>query len=165
MNIIKKTIPEDSNVFKEFLDKLELTYFDNAHSEDEEVRNKHEKMFQDLVEEKKAYELCREVVNEEYITEIFTDVEIMGYVAKLNGEYVGFILFKKAVSRENELYLSLVGTKPKIGMPLGQILISIMEEVANESDMHTIIADSVEGAIEFYKKNGWDVLEKDNEDN
>ena len=109
-------------------------------------------------------ELCRYTIDQEYIREVFIDTEITGYVAKINGEYAGFILFKKSVDDHNELYLSLIATKPKLGLPLGQILISIMEEVALESDMHTIIADSIEGAIEFYKKNGWEVLKKDNDD-
>ena len=88
----------------------------------------------------------------------------MGYVAKIDGEYAGFIMFKKPDEDLNELYLSLVATKPKLGIPLGKILISVMEEVAKESNIHTIIADSVEGAIEFYMKNDWEVLDKDEDD-
>ena len=164
MNTVQKKINEQEPDFKRFLEKIELTYFDNRYSDDKEDNEKHEQLLKDLVENKKATELCRGAIDEGYIEEVFLDEEIMGYVAKINGEYAGFILFKKPNEDYNELYLSLVATKAKTGMPLGQILISVMEELAKETNVHTIVADSVEGALNFYKKNDWEVLQKDEED-
>lgn len=164
MNTVQKTINEEEQNFDKFLEKIELTYFDNKYSDDEKDNKKHEQILKDLIENKKASELCRGSIDDGYIEETFLDIDIMGYVAKIKGEYAGFILFKKPNEDYNELYLSLVATKAKTGMPLGQILISVMEEVAKETNIHTIIADSVEGALNFYKKNDWEVLQKDDDD-
>jgi len=163
MNKIQKVVNNKGD-FDKFLEKIELIYYDNEYSDDTEINKKHEKIYEDLVNDKKAFELCRDAVGEGYIQDTFLDENIMGYIAKIKGEYVGFILFKKPDEDFNELYLSLVATKPKTGMPMGQILISVMEEVAKETNIHTIIADSVEGAIDFYMKNNWEVLQKDEEE-
>jgi len=163
MNKIQKVVNNECD-FDKFLEKIELIYYDNEYSDDTEINKKHGKIYEDLVNDKKAFELCRDAVGEGYIQDTFLDENIMGYIAKIDGEYVGFILFKKPDEDYNELYLSLVATKPKTGMPLGQILISIMEEVAKQTNIHTIIADSVESAIEFYIKNDWEVLQKDDEE-
>ena len=163
MNKIQKVVNNECD-FDKFLEKIELIYYDNEYSDDTEINKKHGKIYEDLVDNCEAMKLCRDVVDYDYIQNTFLDENIMGYIAKIDGEYVGFILFKKPDEDYNELYLSLVATKPKTGMPMGQILISVMEEVAKETNIHTIIADSVESAIEFYIKNDWEVLQKDDEE-
>ncbi len=161
---IQKTIVEKRDELIQFLDRIELIYYDNEYTDNEENNKIHAQILEDMVDNKKGMELCRDAIGNGYIEEVFLDEKIMGYVAKIDSEYAGFIMFKKPDEDYNELYLSLVATKPKLGIPLGKILISVMEEVAIESDIHTIIADSIEGAIEFYMKNDWEVLDKDDEE-
>jgi len=161
---IQKTIVEKRDELIKFLDRIELIYYDNEYSDDEENNKIHSQILEDMVNNKKGAELCRNAIGDGYIQEVFLDEKTMGYIAKIDGEYAGFILFKKPNEEYNELYLSLVATKPKLGIPLGQILISVMEEVAYESNIHTIVADSIEDAIDFYMKNEWEVIDKDDED-
>lgn len=165
MNKIQKIVNEENKHFDDFLEKIELIYYDNKYTDDIEKNKKHEIVYNDLIENNEANKLCRNEIDEDYIQETFLDENIMGYIAKINDDYVGFILFKKLNKNHNKLYLSLVATKPKTGMPLGQILIAIMEKVAKEINIHTIIADSIEGALNFYMKNNWEVFQKDEEAN
>ena len=161
---IQKTIVKKRDELIQFLDRIELIFYDNEYSDDEQDNKIHAQILEDMVDNKKGMELCRNVIDEGYIQEVFLDEKIMGYVAKIDGEYAGFILFKKQDEEYNELYLSLVATKPKLGIPLGKILISVMEETAKQANIHTIVADSVAGAIDFYMKNDWEVLDKDEEE-
>ena len=162
---IQKTIVEKREDLLKYLDRIELIYYDNEYTDDEEDNKIHEKIYEDLiVNDTKGVEICRNLIAVEYIQDVFLDEDIMGYIAKVDGEYAGFIMFKQPDKDINELYLSLVATKPKLGFPLGKMLISIMEQTAKESNIHTILADSVEGAIEFYMKNDWEVLDKDEDD-
>ena len=52
-------------------------------------------IFNDLVDSKEAIEICRDEIDEDYIRDAFCDVDIQGYIAKIDGQYAGFILFKK----------------------------------------------------------------------
>ena len=158
MTQIQKTIDNEEGQFDKFLDKIEFIYYDNEHSDLEQRNKQLDKVFEDLVEGGIAVELGRGNIDDGYIRDTFADAEIMGYIAKINGEYVGYIMFKKI---EEYMYLSLVATKPKLGMPLGQILIAIMEEIAIKSDIGYVKADAVAEAIEFYKKHQWEVINKD----
>ena len=147
--------------FSQYLDKIELIYYDN---EFDEETNKYtdenrDEIYEDLVNDEIAFDLCREVIGEKYIEDIFEDEDTVGYVAKIKGKYAGFILFKR---KDDCLYLSLVATtknkKIKSNIPLGQILIHLMERVAIKLGIDTIIADAVVEALKFYKRNGWSVV-------
>ena len=158
MNSIKKTVDTEEGRFDKFLEKIEFIYFDNEYTECEEKNYQMDKIYEDLINSGLATEIGRGNIEDGYIKDTFSDDKTMGYIAKIQGEYVGYILFKK---EKNHLYLSLVATKPKLGMPLGQILIAIMEEIAIQSDIGYIKADSVAEAIEFYKKHNWEVINED----
>ena len=145
--------------FYQFLDKVELIYYDNDFN-----NQNHDKIHDDLIENEIASDLCRGVIGKEYIEDVFEEQDIMGYVVIIKGEYAGFILFKK---KYDFLYLSLVATTSdkeiKKGIPLGQLLIFLMEQVAIKSGIETIVADAVIEALDFYKKNGWNIV-YENED-
>jgi len=160
MNQIQKSINNENCDYDKFLEKIELIYYDTDYTDDDEVNERMDKIFDDLNDTSEGMDICRGDIDAGYIREVFLEEDIMGYVAKIEGQYVGFILFKKV---GGHIYLSLVGTKPKLGMPLGQILIAVMEETAIQSGIGIIQADSVKGALNFYKKNNWQVIEKDEE--
>jgi hypothetical protein len=152
--------------FSQFLDKVELIYYDNEYHEDnEEDEENHEEIYDDLIGGGVAFDLCRGVIGEQYIEDVFDNENIMGYIVKIKGEYAGFILFKK---QYDFLYLSLVATTDdkelKKGIPLGQLLIFIMEQVAIKSGIKTIVADAVVEALGFYEKNGWNVISENKKD-
>ena len=149
-------------MFEEFLDRIELTFYDNEYSDNKEDNDIHEAIYHDMIEMEGAYYMCRGKIDEGYIKEIFLDEEIIGFIAKVDGEYGGLIMFKR---QDDELYLSLIATYPKLGLPHGQILMSVLEEVAEQSDIDTIVGDSIDSSLDFYIKNGWDILQVDNEDN
>ena len=162
MNPIQKTVDTEEGQFDKFLEKIELIYFDNEYTDCEKTNNQFDEIFEDLVNSGLATEIGRGNIDDGYVKDTFSDDKTMGYIAKIKGEYVGYILFKE---EKNHLYLSLVATKPKLGMPLGQILIAIMEEIAIQSDIGYIKADSVAEAVEFYKKHNWQVVNKDEVEN
>jgi len=112
-------------------------------------------------EDNEAVTICRGAVEEGYIIDTFCEEDIQGYIAKIEGQYAGFILFKKV---KGYYYLSLVGTKPKLGMPLGQILIALMEQIAIQDGIGIIKADAIGEALNFYKKHNWTVIEADEEE-
>ena len=167
MSSVKKTDFENENNFEQFLEKIELIYIDNQYTDDKEDEKKFSKIGSDLIDGGEAFAMCRGAIDNDYIKDEFYDKDMMGYVAKINGEYAGFILFKKQEydDAEPDLYLSLIGTLPKLGMPLGQILISVVEEVAKECDYGAICADAIQSALPFYKNNDWDVVQEGDEDN
>ena len=73
MNTIKKIVNNEGN-FDDFLEKIELIYYNNQYTDDEEDNKKHEKIFNDLVENNGALELCRDSIENSYIRETFVDV-------------------------------------------------------------------------------------------
>ena len=134
--------------FNKFLDKIEFIYY--------KADNK--KVYNDLSKETNGKDICRGLIHPGSIDDIITSEEVEGYVALIDGKYVGFVFFKQFY---DTVYLSLIATRPKLGIPLGQILLTKMEEEAKRRKTLMLQGDSIPEAIEFYKKMGWEVVYQD----
>ena len=131
--------------FKQFLENIEFINY----------KSDNLKVYQDLTKDNKAKEICRGLIHEGAIDDIITSEEIEGYIAKINGEYVGFVFFKHLY---DTVYLSLIATKGKLGLPLGQILLTKMREEARNREVMTLQCDAIPEAHKFYIKMGWEVV-------
>lgn len=121
-------------------------------------KNKKSQIEKDLIKTNKAFNMCREVIDEDYIEDAFNRKDIEGFIAKRNGKYVGFIMFYKVKDKKegDYLYLDVICSKGgKKG--LGQQLIKKMEKYAKDNKINILRADAVEGAMSFYRKNGWNL--------
>lgn len=114
----------------------------------------------DLLKDKTAVNICRELIHISAIEDIITNDEINGYVVKMNEEYVGFIFFKQIY---DSFYLNLIATKAKLGFPLGRILMSKLEEDCKKENGLNIQANAIPEALNFYKKLDYDVKYQDEE--
>lgn len=114
-----------------------------------------------LLKDNLASKICRDIINEGAIEDILNDKDIRGYIAIVNNEYVGFIFFKE---NYGTFYLYLIATKSKLGFPLGQILLTKIEEQARNEQAYQVQSNVLKTAINFYKKMKYDILyEEDNE--
>ena len=144
---------------KKFAGKVELEEYE-ADAEDDYGLE----LYDELVEQGKAYDICRQKIGKRYIYDTFNNRNADGFMASIKGEIVGFIIYYK---RKDHLYLDLVCTakneKTK-GIPLGQILIAKMEDYAKKSKIPTIKAHAVTPALPFYKSTGWKVTGAEKDD-
>jgi len=131
--------------FNQFLDKIEFINY----------KSDNKKVYEDLIKDSNGKDICRGLIHPGVIEELLTSEEIEGYVAKINGKYVGFVLFKHLY---DTVYLSLIATRPKLGLPLGQILLTKMEEYAIARRAMDLQCDAIPEAYKFYIKMGWEVV-------
>ena len=112
-------------------------------------------LYDELVEQGKAHDICRGKISKSYIYSTFNDKKGKGFIASIKGKNVGFIVY---YMKKGDLYLDLVcaakNAKTK-GIPLGQLLISKMEQYAKKKKINTIRALAVTPALPFYKSTGW----------
>ena len=108
-----------------------------------------------LLKDNVAYDICRQLVHIETIEDVLCCEDIKGYIAVVKNKYVGFVLFKQ---NYDILYLSLIGTMSKLGFPLGQILLTKMEEMGKFMEMILIQGSSLSESIGFYKKMNYEVV-------
>lgn len=109
---------------------------------------------EELLKDKTASKICRDLINDTCIEDILKSEEITGYIAVVDGKYAGFIFFKHLY---DTFYLSLIATKPKLGFPLGQILLTKMEEEGKIKKAYTLQANAIPEAISFYEKMNYEV--------
>jgi ribosomal protein S18 acetylase RimI-like enzyme len=136
--------------YNQFTNKIILIEYDSSKTEIAEA----------LLKDNVAKKICRDLIHISCIEDILKSEEINGYIAKVDDEYVGFVFFKH---NYDTFYLSLIATKPKLGMPLGQILLTKMEEEGRKRKAYTLQANSIPEAIKFYEKMGFEVKYLDEE--
>ena len=134
--------------FNQFLDKIEFIYY----------KSDNKKVYEDLIKENNGKDICRGLIHPGVIEELLTSEEIEGYVALIDGKYVGFVFFKHFY---DTVYLSLIATRPKLGLPLGQILLTKMEEEAKKREAMNLQCDAIPEAHKFYINMGWEVVYQD----
>eukprot|EP01084_Bolivina_argentea_P218350 370559_1 len=126
----------------------ELLRYDNKNIENKELR-------EDLLNNNLAMEISRNVIRDDYVKDVIMHQDMIGFVAKMNEKYSGFVLYKPIC---DTFYLSLIATKPQLGIPLGKILMQIMENEAIDKKIIKLQADAGEDSVGFYKKLGWHVV-------
>jgi len=131
------------NKYNDFLDKIKFINYNN----------KCEDIKKELLENKLASKICRDLVSIDAIEDILECDDIEGFIAYINNKIVGFVFFKH---NYDVLYLSLIATLPKLGLPLGQILLTKMEEEVKE-DTYLIQLTAIEEAKDFYEKMNYEV--------
>ena len=116
-------------------------------------------LYDEMIENNKAFDICRGIVSKSYLQRAFEKEDVNGYIAIKNNKKIGFIIYYK---KDNELFLDIVCTdKTKVkGIPLGQLLLYKMEEYAKKQKYKKMIAESVPSALNFYKKLGWKKIKK-----
>ncbi len=130
--------------YTQFLERCDFIEYDTSKKEISEA----------LLKNKTAANICRDLINDECIKDILENKEIKGYIAIIDNKYSGFIFFKHLC---DTLYLSLLATKPKLGFPLGQILLTKMEEEGQRRKVYKIQGDSIPQAVSFYEKMKYEV--------
>ena len=128
--------------YTQFLEKCDFIDYDASKKEISKA----------LLKDKTAAKICRDLINDECIKDILENEEIKGYI--VDGKYYGFIFFKHLY---DTFYLSLLATKPKLGFPLGQILLTKMEEEGKRRKVYKIQGDSIPQAVSFYEKMNYEV--------
>jgi len=111
-------------------------------------------------------DICRETISQEYIEDMFMNYDDLdGYLVRYKRKTIGFIFFE---INEEKKYMELIlvcTKKPKeLKVPIGQILIYKMEEHAKKNKIFQLRAHAVPDALKFYKKNKWDVVKFEKED-
>jgi len=134
--------------YKQFLDKIEFIYY----------KSDNLKVHQAIMKDNIGKEICRNLIHEGVIDDIMTNKEIEGYVAIIDDKYVGFVFFKHFC---DTVYLSLIATRSKLGLPLGQILLTKMEEEAKKREAMTLQCDAIPEAYKFYIKMNWEIVYQD----
>ena len=119
-----------------------------------------EKLYYDMVIMGIAEKLCRDKIRYSYIKECFCDINNIGFIVKLEDEYVGFILFNEYNKKYDDIYLSLIATKENLNMNIGKKLLHMYEEYAYKNKIKYLVADAVNSSIGFYKKYNWKIIEK-----
>ena len=154
--IEKISVNETIEEFQEYIDKIIFLDYDIEQNDIYDVL-----IYDDFV----VTDICRNLIDKEYILDLLNEVETIGKVATINGHYVGLVLYKQ---EEDYLYLSLIGTVKNFrtkGIPLGKILIRLLEQYATTETINIIKGDSIPEALDFYKKNDWEILSEDKEIN
>jgi len=136
------------NKYTQFLNKCELIDYNSSKKD----------ICEELLKDKVAKKICRDLIHDDCIEDILKSNEIKGYIAIANGEYIGFIFFK---INYDTYYLSLIATKPKLGFPLGQILLTKMEEEGRINKAYNLQADAIPEAIHFYEKMNYEIKYQD----
>jgi len=126
-----------------FLDKIKFVNYTNKNTD----------IKKELLENKLATKICRGLVSIDTIEDILECDEIEGFIAYINNNIVGFVFFKH---NYDVLYLSLIATLPKLGLPLGQILLTKMEKEVKE-DTYLIQLTAIEEAKDFYEKMNYEL--------
>lgn len=102
---------------------------------------------------------CRNKITPEYVIKSFMDPNIIGIIAELGGEYIGFILFNQLSKKEMYLKLlcsiSSIDLPEKKNIPVGQLLLNQMEKYTIEKKIKKISLNAVKEAIPFYENNGF----------
>eukprot|EP01084_Bolivina_argentea_P243132 407652_1 len=131
-----------------YLKQCEFLRYDNRNQENKKLRD-------DLLHNNLAIEISRNMIREDYVEDTVTNEDIIGFIAKINGVYAGYVLYKHIF---DTFYLSLIATKPKLGIPLGQILMQKLETEARKNKILKLQADAGKNAVEFYTMLGWNVV-------
>ena len=135
---------------KKFSKLVELEEYEGEFEDDYGLE-----IYDQLVEQGKAHDICRGKISKSYIYSAFNDKKGKGFLASIGGEYVGFIIY---YMKNGSLYLDLVcaaKNKKTKGIPVGQLLISKMEQYAKKKKINTITAHAVTPALPFYLSTGW----------
>lgn len=132
------------NKYSQFFNKCTFTTYDSTKID----------IYKSFTEDNTVKKICRDLIHESTIDDILTNPETKGYVAKIKDEYIGFIFFKHEY---DTYYLSLIATKPKLGFPLGQMLLIKMEEDGKDNKVYTIQGSAIPEAINFYKKMNYEI--------
>ena len=130
--------------YNQFLEKCVFIEYDDSKTE----------ICEALLKDNITTEICRNLINEERVEEILKNKETNGYIAKVDDKYIGFIFFNQ---KYDSFYLSLIATKPKLGFPLGQMLLAKMEEEAKIRKVRVIQGDAIPQAVSFYEKMNYEV--------
>ena len=130
--------------FTQFTEKIEFVDYDASKKEITEA----------LLKDNTAEKICRDLIGLSCIEDILKSEEINGYIAIIDGEYVGFVFFKHLF---DTFHLSLIATRPKLGFPLGQILLTKMEEEGKRRKAYTLQANAIPQAVGFYEKMNYEV--------
>ena len=132
---------------KEMTKKIELEDYEGFFDDDKGLE-----LYDYMVEQNGAYNICRGTIKKSYIQRAFEKEDVSGYLALLDGKYIGTIIF---YNKGDKLYLDLICSKKIKGMPVGQLLLLKFEEYARKNKYKVLITDAVKTAVNFYKKNGW----------
>lgn len=117
-----------------------------------------------LVEQGKAYDICRGKITRSYIKNAFEKEDVNGFIVKIKKDIVGFIVF---YLKNKDLYLDLIcvlkndNTKD---LPIGQLLLFKLEQYANKNKLTKIYTDAIPSALPFYKKMGWTKTNQNDKD-
>ena len=130
--------------YTQFLKKCNFIDYDSSKKE----------ICEALLKDKTASNICRDLIHDSCIEHILKSEEIKGYIAIVGGEYSGFVFFKHLF---DTYYLSLIATKTKLGFPLGQMLLTKMEDDAKKNKAFNIQADAIPEAVHFYEKMNYEV--------
>eukprot|EP00483_Globobulimina_turgida_P002034 UN02036 len=113
------------------------------------------KLREELLKNSLAMELSRNMIREDYVLDVVTNQNIIGFIAKVDGKFAGFVLYKHIY---DTFYLSLIATRPQLEIPLGKILMAKMEKEATGKKIMKLQADAGEDVVGFYTKLGWSVV-------
>eukprot|EP00483_Globobulimina_turgida_P001070 UN01072 len=122
--------------------------YDNKNIENKKLR-------EDLLNNNLAMKISRNMVREDYVRDVVTNQNIIGFITKVDGKYAGFVLYKHIC---DTFYLSLIATQENLDIPLGKILMKKMEKEAAEKKIMKFQADAGEDVVGFYTKLGWNVV-------
>lgn len=149
-------------MFKKDLELFKQFYYDTK-CYDEEYNDERDKLYDDLIEQEYGYYICREVVDKDYIKDIFEKKNIKGLLL-INKEtefVVGFMMF---TLHKKYINLKLLGTteeqEERKGVKLGKLFLNILEVYARERNINIIKCDVVKESIDFYLKYGYKVIQK-----
>ena len=131
--------------YKEFINKCDFIEYDVSKKDIKDT----------LLKNNLAMDICRNTISEEAIVDILESDEINGYIAVMDGKYIGFVFYKQ---NYDTFYLSLIATLPKLGFPLGQMLLTMFEEEAKNKQAIDIQASAVVDVIDFYTNRNYEIV-------
>ncbi len=104
---------------------------------------------------------------EEYSSKLYANAYVC--IVKYNEEFAGLYAIYLNSEKDKIAYLTLIGVLNEFkGSGLSQVLLDDMINLAQNRNMKTIkleVKSSYDRAINFYKKNGFESCDKENENN
>ena len=139
--------------------RVKIKYSLYSYGENYMMNEKSKDILKYFVGDEQGEIYCRNKITSEYVIKSFMDPNIIGIVAELGGEYIGFILFNQLSKKE--LYLKLlcsissIDLPEKKNIPVGKLLLNQMEKYAKEKKIKKISLNAVKEAIPFYENNSY----------
>ena len=118
----------------------------------------------DLVNDKIALDICKNLIDEDFIEETLTNENMNGFVLIHNNEYYGFVIFEEFSDCIEIVLIGSIRDEKTKGLPLGQYMTYLVQEEAKNKNIDLLYVNAIPQSLSFYLNNGWCFVNPEDEE-